>query len=64
MPLMWRCVSEANSLRSVFNAFSVHVLIGEEWREGDKTRTQKALYMTPYPTQKQRSTYTSQFLFE
>lgn len=56
MPLMWRCVSEANSPQSVFNAFGVYALIGEEWRERDKTKTQNAFYMTPYPTQKQRST--------
>lgn len=64
MPLMWRCAGEANSLRSAFNAFSVHVLSGGGWREGDKTRTQNTFYMTPYPTQKQRGAQISQSLPE
>lgn len=53
---MWRCISEANSPQSGFNAFGVCALTGEERREGDETGTQNAFYMTPYPTQKQRST--------
>lgn len=56
MLLMWRCVSEADTPQSIFNAFGVSALIGEEWREGGEIKTQTTFYMTPYPTQKQRST--------
>lgn len=56
MLLMGRCVSETNSLQSVFNAFGVYALIGEERREGYETKPQNSFYVTPYPTQKQRST--------